>query len=148
MPQSLSLVILHLIFSTKDRKPLFTSNISNELYPYLATLARNEGCECYRAGGASDHIHLAIRLSRTSTIANLVEHLKTESSKWLKTTPLTTFAWQRGYATFSVAPASLNALLHYIDTQEERHQKQNFQDELRALLQQYGIDHDERYMWD
>jgi putative transposase len=148
MPQSLSLVLIHIVFATKNRTPALTKDISIELYPYLAALARNEDCECYRAGGASDHIHLAIRLSRTRTIASLVEHLKTESSKWLKTKSLTTFAWQRGYATFSVAPAHLDALLHYIDTQEKHHQKHNFQDELRRLLRQYGIDHDERYMWD
>jgi REP element-mobilizing transposase RayT len=150
MPQSLSLVSLHIIFSTKDRAPYLHKDITEELYPYLATVVRNANCECYRVGGIADHVHLAIRLSRTITIATLVEELKTSSSKWLKSKSprLKAFAWQRGYAVFSTNPSDLDALLHYIDTQEEHHRKYDFQDELRALLKKYGVEHDERYMWD
>jgi len=147
MPQSLSLVLIHVIFSTKDRAPLLTPAIAAELYPYLASVARDTGCECYRVGGIANHVHLAIRLSRTTTIADLVEQLKTCSSKWLKPKSRT-FEWQRGYAAFSTNPSDTHILLNYIDTQEEHHQKYDFQDELRALLKKYGIDHDERYMWD
>ena len=85
MPQSLGLVILHLIFSTKDRRPLLVGDVRPKVHGYLATVIRNADCECYRAGGVADHVHLAIRLSRTITIADLVEQLKTTSSKWLKT---------------------------------------------------------------
>ena len=147
MPQSLSFVLIHLVFSTKDRAPLLTPNITAELYPYLASVARDAGCECYRIGGVEDHIHLAIRLSRTATIAHLVEQLKTCSSKWLKPKSRN-FAWQRGYAAFSTNPSDADTLIHYIDTQEDHHQKYDFQEELRALLKKYGIEHDERYMWD
>jgi len=150
MPQSLSFVLIHLVFSTKDRAPFLTPNITAELYPYLASVARDTGCECYRAGGVEDHIHLAIRLSRTTTIAHLVEQLKTCSSKWLKpkSPHLKAFAWQRGYSVFSTSPSAIDPLLHYIDHQEEHHRKQNFQDELRELLQKYGIEHDEHHLWD
>jgi len=147
MPQSLSLVIVHVIFSTKDRAEVLNKNISPELYLYLATIARNLDCECYRAGGASNHVHLAIRLSRTITIAKLIEELKTSSTKWLKS-HLPNFSWQRGYGAFSVGPSDLPALLAYIDTQEEHHRKHSFEDEFRALLKKYGVEHDERYMWD
>src|SRR5271154_581023 len=104
MPQSLSLVVIHVIFSTKDRLPLLEANTRPNLHAYLSTVARNAGCECYRVGGVADHVHLAIRLSRTLTIADLVENLKTSSSKWLKAqSPLfNTFSWQRGYGCFSV----------------------------------------------
>jgi len=85
MPQSLSLVIVHLVFSTKDRLPRFDAPLRPHLHAYLAEVARNAGCEAYRVGGVADHVHLAIRLSRTLTIADLVETLKTSSSKWLKT---------------------------------------------------------------
>jgi len=101
-----------------------------------------------RIGGIADHVHLAIGLSRTKTIAKLIEELKTSSSKWLKTKSLPDFTWQRGYGAFSVGPSDLKSLLHYIDTQDEHHAKHTFQDELRALLTKYGIEHDERYMWD
>jgi putative transposase len=147
MPQSLSLVLVHLVFSTKDRAPRLTPAIAAELYPYLASVARDMNCECYRIGGVADHVHLAIRLSRTATIADLVEQLKTCSSKWLKPKSRD-FAWQRGYAAFSTNPSDMDSLLHYIDMQEQHHKKHTFQEELRTLLTNHGIEHDERYMWD
>ena len=85
MPQSLSMMLVHVVFSTKDRAPLLATSVRPHLYAYLATVARNAGCECYRAGGVADHVHLAIRLARTITIATLIEELKTSSSHWLKT---------------------------------------------------------------
>src|SRR5262245_28603909 len=100
MPQSLSLVVVHVIFSTKDRQAILDGDVRKALHAYLATIARNKGCERYRIGGVADHVHLAIRLSRTVTIADLIEDLKTTSSKWLKiqSPSLVQFAWQRGYA--------------------------------------------------
>jgi len=128
MPRSLAFVLVHVIFSTKDRAPVLDASVRPALYAYLATVARNAKCECYRVGGVADHVHLAVRLSRMTTVAELVEHLKSSSSKWLKTQSpaLSKFAWQRGYGAFSVGPADLNALIHYIDTQEMHHRKQNF----------------------
>jgi REP element-mobilizing transposase RayT len=150
MPQSLSLLLIHVIFSTKDRTPIRDASILPALHAYLATVARNAGCECYRVGGVADHVHLAIRLSRTTATSKLVEELKTSSSKWLKTQSpsLANFAWQRGYGAFSVGPTDLAALIHYIDTQEAHHQKHTFQEEFRTFLAKYGIACDERYMWD
>jgi REP element-mobilizing transposase RayT len=84
MPQSLSEVIVHLTFSTKERIPCLGNSVRSKLHAYLATVSRNAGCECFRAGGVADHVHLVIRLSRTITIAQLIEELKTSSSKWLK----------------------------------------------------------------
>ncbi|HEU5123446.1 MAG TPA: IS200/IS605 family transposase [Verrucomicrobiae bacterium] len=150
MPQSLSFLLVHVVFSTKDRTPLLGAEIRPALHGYLATVARNADCECFRVGGVADHVHLAIRLARTVTVADLVETLKTSSSKWLKTQSpaLASFAWQRGYGAFSVGPSDLNALLHYIDNQDEHHRTRTFQDEYRAFLKKYGIDYDERYVWD
>jgi putative transposase len=117
---------------------------------YLATVGRNAGCECYRVGGVADHVHLAIRLSRTTTIADLVENLKTSSSKWLKvqSPELANLSWQRGYACFSVGPSDVDALCKYIDSQEEHHRTRTFQEEYRMFLKKYGVEHDEAYMWD
>lgn len=150
MPQSLSYLLTHIVFSTKDRAPVLDPVVSPALHAYLATVARNVDCECFRVGGVADHVHLAVRISRTITMAKLIEELKTSSSKWIKTQSpsLATFAWQRGYGAFSVGPSDLDALLHYIDTQEEHHRTHTFQDEYRAFLKKYGIDYDERYVWD
>jgi len=150
MPQSLSFVIVHVIFSTKERRPFLDTPTRSKLHAYLATAARNAGCEAYRVGGVADHVHLAIRLSRTLAIADFVETLKTSSSKWVKTQSpdLADFSWQRGYGCFSVGPADLDSLRAYIDGQEEHHKTRTFQDEFRMFLKKYGVEYDEAYVWD
>lgn len=150
MSQSHCLVVVHLIFGTKDRIKYLVPCVRSSLHAYLATVARNAKCEGYRVGGTADHVHLAIRLCRTITLAALVEELKTTSSKWLKTqkTGLATFAWQRGYGAFSVSPGDLEALIAYIDNQEEHHRIRTFQEEYVAFLKKYKIPYDERYIWE
>lgn len=150
MPLSLSFVLIHVIFSTKDRLPLLDDAVCPALHAYLATIARNFGCECYRVGGVADHVHLAIRLDRTKTVAKVVEELKASSSKWLKSQSqeLSKFAWQRGYGAFSVGPAVLEALVRYIDGQEAHHRKRDFEEEFRAFLKKYGVKFGEQYLWD
>jgi len=145
MPESLSFVLVHLVFSTKDRRPVLDVAIQPALHAYLATVARNLKCECYRVSGMADHVHLAVRLSRTLNLSELVERLKTSSSKWLKaqSPQLTKFEWQRGYGAFSAGPTNLDALVHYIDNQETHHRKVSFQDELRTFLRKYGIEFNE-----
>ena len=130
--------------------PLLEASVRPDLYSYLATIIRNNQCECFRVGGVADHAHLAIRLDRKASVADLVAELKASSSKWLKghSPKLMKFAWQRGYGAFSVGPADLNALIHYIDTQETHHAKQDFQAEFRPFLAKYGIECEERYLWD
>jgi REP element-mobilizing transposase RayT len=150
MPQSLSYIVTHIIFSTKDRAPMLGAAVRPSLHAYLATVARNNDCECFRAGGTADHVHLAVRLSRTITVAKLVETLKTSSSKWIKIQlpELTSFSWQRGYGAFSVSPSHLDALQQYIKTQEEHHQTRSFKEEYQAILAKYSIEYDERYVWE
>lgn len=150
MPQSLALVLVHVIFSTKDRVPFLRREIRSELHAYLATVARNLGCECFLVGGVEDHVHLAIGLSRTLTAAKLVERLKTASSHWIKakSPDLRHFSWQSGYAMFSVSPQALTDLKAYIADQDAHHHKSSFEDELRRLLTRYEVTFDERYFWD
>ena len=150
MPQSLNNVLLHLVFSTKGRVACLDASVRPALHAYLATVIRNADCGCPCAGGMADHVHLAIRFSRTSSIAELVEEVKTASSKWLKAQVpgLSGFAWQRGYGVFSVSPSDLNALLDYIRDQAEHHRTRTFQEEYRRFLVKYGVAFDERYVWD
>jgi len=150
MPQSLSFTLVHIIFSTKDRRPFITKDVIEDLHAYLSETSRNQGCECYRVGGVEDHVHLAVRLSRTITVAKLIEELKKTSSKWMKTKSahLTGFTWQRGYGCFSLSPKDLDKLISYVDNQRKHHEKKTFQDEFREFLEAYGIDYDEKYVWD
>ncbi|AVP97951.1 transposase [Ahniella affigens] len=150
MPQSLSNILVHLIWSTKDRQPWLAPGIRERTHAFLAGSARQLDCEAYRVGGVADHVHLAVRLSRTLSVADLVKELKTASSKWLKEpdSAFADFYWQQGYGAFSVSMSQKDALLQYIDTQEEHHRTRSFQDEYRDFLQKYGITYDERYVWD
>lgn len=150
MPQSLSNILVHLIWSTKDRRPWLEPGIREKSHAFLSGVVRQCGCEAYRVGGVADHVHLAVRLSRTLAVADLVKETKIASSKWVKTqdASLSDFAWQQRYGVFSVGMSQTETLLHYIDNQEEHHRTRSFQDEYRVFLQKYKIEYDERYVWD
>jgi REP element-mobilizing transposase RayT len=150
MPQSLSKVILHIIFSTKDRQPWLDSGVRPRVHAYLATICRDLGGELVHVGGVADHVHIVTTLPRTVAQAQLVEQIKKASSKWIKTldAPYRGFFWQRGYGAFSVSPSQLGEVLRYVHAQQEHHRTRTFQEEYRDLLRKHGIDFDERYVWD
>jgi putative transposase len=149
MPQSLSYVLVHLIFSTKGRRPLLTDAIRIELHAVLASSVGAENT-CVRVGGVSDHVHVALYIARTETMAKLVERLKVSSSKWIKTKgpQFAKFGWQRGYAAFSVGLGDRAVLVRYIDGQAVHHQRRDYQAEMRAMFAKYGVAFDERFVWD
>ncbi len=149
MPQSLSYVLAHLVFSTKDRRPLLTDAIRGEMHAYLATILAPENIRV-RIGGVADHVHIAFYLARGESISRLVERLKVASSKWIKTKgpEHAKFGWQRGYAVFSVGLGDRAALIRYIDSQAMHHKRRDFQAEMRAMFAQYGVAFDERFVWD
>jgi REP element-mobilizing transposase RayT len=150
MPQSLSRVLVHLIFSTKNRDPALAPAIHAELYPYLAAVLNNDGCPSLRVGGVADHVHLLFGLSRTRTIADVVENVKTSSSKWIKSRDRTLahFHWQAGYGAFSVSSSNTDDVVEYIRRQDEHHRTVTFQDEFRAFLRRHEVKFDEKYVWD
>ena len=150
MPQSLSNILVHLIFSTKNREPLINDNIAAELHPYLAALFRVRESPALTINGTEDHIHALFALSRTQTVAGIVEEVKTQSSKWIKIKgPLFyNFHWQTGYGAFSIGRSSEQSLRKYIAEQKQHHRKKTFQDEYRTFLRKYGVEYDERYVWD
>ena len=150
MPQSLSQVILHIVFGTKERRPWLDLEIRPRMHAYLATVCRDCGCEAYRVGGTADHVHLAARLSRTISQAELLEEIKKTSSAWIKRqgSQYGGFFWQGGYGDFSIGWSQLAELIRYIDRQEQHHRTQTFEQEYRELLRKYHVDFDERYVWD
>jgi REP element-mobilizing transposase RayT len=153
MPQSLNKVILHMVFSTKDRMPLIDAEIRPRLHAYMSTVFREidpTQCQAYRVGGVADHVHIAGTQPRTVTISKLIEIVKKESSVRIKKQgeAYEKFYWQGGYGCFSVAPSQLDQLIRYIENQEEHHQTMTFQDEFRNFLGKYNIEYDERYVWD
>jgi REP element-mobilizing transposase RayT len=151
MPQSLSQIYLHIVFSTKNRAPLLRDkSVREALHAYLAGTCRNLESPSLIVGGVEDHVHILCRFAKNVTIAQLIRELKRESSKWIKTNggALASFYWQNGYGVFSISPAHVPALREYIAHQEEHHRNETFQEEFRRLLKKYGVAYDERYVWD
>ena len=150
MPQSLAKVYLHAIFSTKDRAPLLAEDWREELFQVMGGVTNTIGCQSLVVGGVEDHVHILFQLARTVTMADAVRMIKTNSSAWVNQTRglPTAFHWQAGYGIFSISQAVVDATREYIRTQKEHHTRQSFQDEFRAWLRRYGIEWDERYVWD
>jgi len=150
MPQSLSKVILHIIFSTKNRRPWLDSGVRPRMHAYLATICRDLDTDFVRVGGVADHVHIVTMLPRTLSQARLIEQIKKASSKWIKALDVRYggFFWQRGYGAFSVSPSQLDSVLEYVNKQQEHHRTRTFQEEYRELLRKHGVDFDERYVWD
>jgi putative transposase len=150
MPQSLSKVTLHIIFSTKNREPWLDRDVRPRMHAYLATICRDLGAELVRVGGVADHVHIVTTLPRTLSQAELMEQAKKTSSKWIKTLNprYRGFFWQRGYSAFSVSSSQLDAVLQYIEAQQAHHRRRTFQEEYLELLRKHDVDFDERYLWD
>ena len=151
MPQSLAKILVHTVFSTKDRRPFLRDRaLREELHQYLGGILTNLDCQPILVGGVEDHVHILCTLSRTCDAASMVKEVKRGSSIWVKSKgqDLRGFAWQNGYGIFSIGFSQVGTVRRYIAKQEEHHRKISFQDEFRQLLRRYEIEFDERYVWD
>ena len=156
MPQSLSKVTLHLIFSTKNRdRALAHPDLRNQLEGYILGILKNLGCPSISTRVMIDHVHILFLLSRTETISNIVGTVKQGSAKWIKQQMpdrkavfLMKFQWQKGYSVFSISESTIPRVKEYIENQEEHHKRMTFQDEYRDFLRKYNVAYDERYVWD
>jgi len=150
MAQSLSRVLLHVVFSTKGRRLYIPPDLGPELYAYLASVCRTMGCDAYRVGGEEEHVHIASSLARTIAVSDLVGELKRSSSAWLKARDdrCRDFRWRAGYGVFSVGQSELDNLIRYIENQKEHHATRSFEEEIIDLFDRNDIEYDERYLWD
>lgn len=150
MAQTLTSLMIHIVFSTKHRAPLITPEIEPDLYAYLGGIAKNHESSLLAAGGMSDHLHLLVSQSKNIALSVLLAELKKSSSKWIKTQgrEFANFYWQDGYGAFSVGASQVPAVRAYLARQKEHHGRQTFQEEFLELLQKYDVEYDERYMWD
>jgi REP element-mobilizing transposase RayT len=151
MPQSLAKILVHTVFSTKERRPFLRDPaLRDELHRYIGGILANLDCQPVIVGGVEDHVHFLCALSRTCDAASMVKEVKRSSSLWIKTkaADMQDFAWQNGYGIFSIGFSQIETVREYIGGQEEHHRKISFQDEFRQLLRRYQIEFDERYVWD
>jgi putative transposase len=149
--QSLVQIYVHVVFSTKNRAPFLKDRaLRDRLHAYLNGICENQGSPSLRVGGPDDHVHILCRLCKTLDVAALIRELKRDSSKWIKdeNPRLAEFHWQQGYGAFSVSPSHIDALTDYIANQDEHHRRETFQVEFRRLCEKYGVEIDERYVWD
>ena len=150
MSQSIACEFSHIVFSTKHRQPLIDDAIEDELWSYLGGVCKALDCPPVRVGGYRDHVHILCGRSRKVTLADLLEEVKKRSSKWIKAVDprYANFYWQAGYASFSVDARNLDAVERYILNQRAHHERIGFQDECRKLFREFGVEYDERYVWD
>lgn len=150
MGQSLVKNYIHITFSTKHRVHLIHPPFESELHSYLGGICKNLGCQPLKVGGYTNHVHILCMLSKNIALAKLLEEVKSHSSKWVKTkdSSLKNFYWQDGYGAFSVNPAEVNVVMAYIENQHKHHRRKSFEEEYLDFLVKYGIEYDERYVWD
>jgi REP element-mobilizing transposase RayT len=151
VPQSLAQIYIHIVFSTKHRESfLLDRTLRDEMHNYLGGTCRNLDSPAVIVGGVADHVHILCHLGKTWSVSDLIRELKRESSKWLKeqSSDLAAFYWQNGYGAFSVSPREVSTVKAYIANQEAHHATETFQDEFRAILNEYQTEYDERYVWD
>jgi putative transposase len=142
-------LLVHIIFSTKDRLPLLDAELRSRVYPYLGGILNHLGATPLALNGPADHVHGLIKIRAVHSIAKVVEKLKSNSTGWVheEWPERRRFAWQEGYAAFSVSESQVPTLLKYIGEQDEHHRKVSFQEELVSFLKTHGIEYDERYIW-
>jgi len=149
MAETLTNVLLHAVFSTKGRSKVLDDAVRRRLWPYLTKLLQNRGCRVYTVNGGLEHVHVVFRQPTDRATAELLRDLKTNSSKWIRESfpDRRDFAWQRGYAGFSVSYSNLEAVCKYVDDQELHHRRHSFEDELIGLLKKNELHFDEKYLW-
>jgi REP element-mobilizing transposase RayT len=146
--QSLSNVLVHFVFSTKDRFSFLTDpEIRRRMHGYLACVFTDEDCPAIEAGGTSDHVHVLCSLSRSHSMSEVIR--KAKANSWAKSLGgmLSKFNWQGGYGAFSVHPSQAGQVQNYIRNQQEHHRVRSFQDEYFDFLREYQVPYDERYIW-
>ena len=149
MAQSLCKIYLHIVFRIKTNSPQIDEEHIERVHSYIGQLVNATGCQVIRVGGTSDHIHVVCLLSRSETVSHLVEEVKRNSCRWIKTLSprYEHFAWQSGYAAFSVSQSVVEKTIEYVNNQQEHHKRVSFNDEYIQFLKLYNIDYDDKYVF-
>ena len=149
MSQSLSKLYVHIIFHVKDERIAIRPEDENELYAYIGGIIKQNSSFPIKINGTGNHVHVLSTLSKNLSLAKFVEEIKKNSSRWIKTKNIyyKHFAWQGGYAGYSVSQSKIKVVTSYIERQKEHHHQQSFKDEYLKFLQEYAVVFDDNYLW-
>jgi putative transposase len=147
MPTSFTQLYAHIVAATKHRQTLITPEVEARLYPFIGGIIRDLGCTLYEINGTLDHFHILVQYRADLSMSDLVRHVKSRSSKWVRE-KIPEFRWQECYGGFTVSKSQVPRVKAYIRGQKEHHRKESFESEYRRLLKAYGIEFDERDLFD
>lgn len=149
MSQSLTKIYVHIVFHVKNTSVRIIEGDRQHLYAYINTIIADRESKLIEINGTSDHIHILCQLSKNIALSKLVEDIKRHSSRWLKkyNVQYLNFAWQGGYAAFSVSQSVIEKTINYIRNQEEHHKKRSYKNEVELFLKEYGLDYDEKFFF-
>ena len=138
--------VMHVVFSTKERRKIIPPDMKERLWSYAAGICKHENVFVHAIGGIEDHIHLLLQFPATIAISEAIKTIKANSSGWMSD-EIGKFAWQQGYGAFSVSKSNIAAVVRYIQNQEKHHKKMGFEEEFKALLEKHGIEFDPKYVF-
>lgn len=141
--------IYHLVWSTKERKPLMIDGLKHQMFAFIAGAFKTAGCKPIQIGGMPDHIHALVGIPPKCAVSVVVRDIKICSCKWAQQNypGAKNFAWQEGFGSFTVSASQIDAVQKYILNQEEHHKVRSYQDEFKRFLELYGVNFDEKYLW-
>ena len=150
MASTLTNLLYHIVFTTRKKQNLIIPALSDELYPYIGGIIREEKGKLLKIEGTLNHVHILAGFSTCVSVSEMMRRIKGASSKWVNESLKSTshFSWQRGYGAFSVSESSVENVISYIGNQEEHHKKTTVEEEFILLLQKHKISYDEKYIWD
>ncbi len=142
-------ILYQIVYSTKDRKPVLKEEKRPMLFKYLWGILKNKKCHVYRINGVEDHIHIVTHLHPTVALSSLIKDMKIASSKWIKEKNIFPgfSGWQDGYGAFTYSIKDKDRLIEYVKNQKEHHKTKSFKEEYIELLNEHGIEFDEKYLW-
>lgn len=141
MPHSYNKIWIHAIWSTKNRLPLIHPTVEIKIHQFITEQLREQGCPVRIINGMPDHIHCLFLLSPQKSIMEVIKQIKGSSSHFINKNNLISekFAWQTGYASYSVSQSVVDRVYHYIKNQKQHHEKKTFQREYDELLKLYSL---------
>ena len=150
MPQSLAKILVHLVFSTKNREPILAESVRAPLCAYASAVLRDLDSHVIAINAWHDHVHILFALSKNHSLSQVVMEVKRATSKWIKTQgkAFAKFHWQSGYGAFSIGQSGVEEVKTYIANQAEHHRVKSFEEEFRSFLKRYQVEFDERFLWD